>query len=227
MTPGMIAALMKSRASATGFFEISLPSGTRRLMLGSGEVAYGGTTYRGYDATIGSIESGDPVREDVSGEAPNTSITIRVAKTANKAQIAGEAVQLSPVKISLAALGLDASNHLIAIPDPELLFDGFIDQAVTNLDKQTDEVTYTIVSGFDYFLEDSEGQRLNDAFHESVWAGEKGLTNVTGVAKKVYWGTYGPAGANSAIGSSGVGSGGGYGGGRTIGGTLLTGRVSL
>jgi hypothetical protein len=217
MTPGMIAALAQQRASATGFFEIDLPSGTRRLLLGSGEVAYGGNTFKGYDSTIGSIGSGDPLREDASGQAPNTTLTITVAGTADKSEIAGAAIQLSPIKISLAALALDGSSHLIAIPDPELLFNGFIDQAVSDIDKQKDDVTYTIISAFDYFFEDSEGQRLSDAFHESVWSGEKGLANVTGVTKKVYWGTLGPNSA-SGIGSVGVGTGGGLSGG--IGGNV-------
>jgi hypothetical protein len=208
MTPAMIAALTARRKSVTGFFEIDLPSGTRRLLLGSGEAAYGGNTFKGYDSTIGSISSGDELKEDSSGVAPNTSITIQVASSATKADIAGEDVQLAPVRISLAALGLDTGKHVIAIPDPELMFDGFIDQAVSDLDKQKDEITYTVLSAFDYFFEDSEGQRLNDQFHESMWAGELGLSNVTGVARKIYWGALGPNSA-SGVASVGVGSGGG------------------
>jgi hypothetical protein len=218
MTPAMIAALSQQRASATGFFEIDLPSGTRRLMIGSGEASYGGNIFKGFDSTIGSISSGDTVREDSSGEAPNTTLTIDIAGTANKADIAGAQIQLAPVKISLAALALDSSSHLIAIPDPELLFDGFIDQATSGLDKQRDEVEYTVISAFDYFFEDSEGQRLNGQFHQSVWAGEHGLDNVTGVTRKVYWGTYGPGGAagvtsgsaSGSIISGGSGAGSGY-----------------
>ena len=205
MTPAMIAALQEQRASATGFFELDLPSGTRRLMLGSGEVSSGGFIFKGYDSTIGSIGSGDTVREDSSGEAPNTSLTIDIASTATRADIASGTVQLSPVRISLAALELDGSDHLIAIPDPELLFNGFIDQATIGLDRQRDEVNYTIISAFDYFFEDTEGQRLSSQFHKTVWAGELGLDNVTGVSRKVYWGTYGP-GSTSGV-SIGIGGG--------------------
>lgn len=207
MTPAMIAALSQQRASATGFFEMDFPSGTRRLLIGSGEVSYGGQTFKGFDGTIGSISGGDTVREDASGEAPNTTLTVEVASTADKSDIASEEVQLTRVRISLAALALDGSNHLIAIPDPELLFDGFIDQATSGLDQKKDEVTYTIISAFDYFFEDSEGQRLNGVFHKTVWPGETGLDNVTGVTRKVYWGSLGPAA------TSGVTTGGGAGGG--------------
>lgn len=219
MTPGMIAALTAKRKSVTAFFEIDLPSGTRRLLIGSGEAMYGGNTFKGYDSTIGAITSGDELKEDVSGVAPNTNVSIAVASTATKSDIAGAAVQLAPLKISLAALGLDGNSHVIAIPDPELLFDGFIDQAVSNIDKQKDQVTYTVISAFDYFFEDSEGQRLNSAFHHSVWpsaTGENGLDNITGVTRKIYWGTLGPNSAGGIVsgGSSGGGyAGGGYGGG--------------
>jgi hypothetical protein len=209
MTPAMIAALQQQRASATGFFEIDLPSGTRRLLIGSGEASSGGFTFKGFDSTLGSVSSGDPVREDASGEAPNTTLTIDIADTADRADIASNDVQLSPVRIFLAALGLNTSNHLIAIPDPELLFDGFIDQATIGLDRQKDEVEYSVISAFDYFFEDSEGQRLNGQFHQSVWAGEHGLDNVTGVTRKIYWGTYGPNGASGVVSGGSVSTSGG------------------
>jgi hypothetical protein len=224
MTPAMIAALQQKRASATGFFELDLPSGTRRLLLGSGEASSGGNTFKGYDSTIGSISSGDTVREDTSGEAPNTTLTIAVASGANKSDIAGAAIQLSPVKIYLAALALDTNDHVIAVPDPELLFDGFIDQATSGLDVQKDEVEYTIISAFDYFFEDTEGQRLNGQFHQTVWTGEHGLDNVTGVTRKIYWGAYGPNGASSSVsvGTSFMsGGGGGFGGGSSFGGRMM------
>lgn len=220
MTPAMIAALAANRKTATGFFEIDLPSGTRRILLGSGEAAWSGNTFKGYDASFGSIVGGDTISEDTSGQAPNVTITVQVASGATKSDIAGEAVQLSPFRIWLAALALDASEHLIAVPDPELLFDGIIDQATSEVDKAKDQITYSLVSGFDYFFEDSEGQRLSDSFHESVWSGEKGLANVTGVTRKIYWGTLAPGAA------AGVGGGGGAVSG-SIGSGSGPGRVRL
>jgi hypothetical protein len=207
MTPDMIAALSAKRKNVTGFFEIDLPSGTRRLLLGSGEVAWGANTFKGYDPTFGSITGGEGISEEATGQAPNTSFTVQVAASATKSDIAGADVQLAPAKIWLAAIQFDASSHFEAVPDPELIFDGFIDQAMSNVDRKKDEIDYTLVSGFDYFFEDSEGQRLSDAFHESVWSGEKGLVNVTGVTRKIYWGTYGPGGASSVTGGTAISGG--------------------
>jgi hypothetical protein len=197
MTPQMIAALGSGRATLTGLFEKALPSGTRRLLVGSTEVSWGGHQWVGYDATIGAIDAPDDIRDDMSGEAPNTSVDIRIAPTANRNDIAGPQVQLSPFKCWLAALELDINEHVQVVPDPELLFDGFIDQATIDLASKRDDLEYTVISAFDYFFEDSEGQRLNGQFHQSVWAGEKGLDNITGITKKIYWGAYGPNAAGS------------------------------
>jgi hypothetical protein len=141
------------------------------------------------------------VREDVSGEAPNMSITLIPSGTADREDIASAVVQLSPVRAWLAALTLDASQHLIVIPDPEPVFDGFIDQATIRLNEKQDDFDYTLLSAFDYLFEDSEGQRLNGSFHQSVWAGEKGLDNVTGITKKIYWGANAPPGTGGGSSS--------------------------
>lgn len=207
MTPDMITALSQKRAMATGFFTFGFPSGTRRMMVGSGEVSSSGNTYKGYDSAFGSIAGGQEVSEDATGEAPNTAVTVAFSPSATKTNFASEAVQLTPVTISLAALTLDASKHLIAIPDPELLFDGFIDQAIVQLDKKKDEVEYTLISAFDYFFEDSEGQRLNGPFHKTMYPTETGLDNVTGVTRKIYWGAYGPGQGGSITSFTGVGAG--------------------
>jgi hypothetical protein len=205
----MIAALSQSRAMATGFFEFDFPSGTRRLMIGSGEVSYGGNTFMGTDPTFGTIAGGESSREDTSGEAPNTSLAIAIHPDANRADIASDAVQLTPVRLYLAALTLDASKHLVAIPDPELLAEGFIDQPIISMDAKKDEVEYQITSGFDYFFEDSEGQRLSPAFYKTIYPSEDGLDNVTGVTRKIYWGQYGP-GQTGGIGAAIGGPTGGF-----------------
>jgi hypothetical protein len=203
MTPAMITALSSGRATLTGFYQIDLPSGTRRMLLGSTEVSWGGNTWKGYDATLGSIDIPDDIREDLTGQAPNTQINLNLASGVNRDNVAGQGVQLSPVKIWLAALTLDGSSLLQTIVDPELLFDGFVDQATLNLDKGRDDLDYTVISAFDYFFEDSEGQRLNGQFHRAIWSGEKGLDNVTGVTKKIYWGANAPPGTlnGSSIGT--------------------------
>lgn len=198
MTPQMVAALSSGRAFVTALFQIDVPViGNRYIMAGAGEVMWGANRFVGYDPAFGTFDSADEIREDVSGEAPNTSITIIPASTADRQAIAGPQVQLAPAKAWLAALMLDVDQHLIVVPDPELVFDGFVDQPTINLDTSRDEIDYSLISAFDYFFEDGEGQRLNGQFHQSVWPTETGLDNVTGLTKKLYWGAKAPPGANT------------------------------
>jgi hypothetical protein len=181
------------------------------MMLGSSEAVWGGHTYKGYDPTLGHIDATDDFSESNDGIAPNSSFTVVPSQTANRADIASPLIQLSPVKVHLAALTLDGSNKIVAVADPEQIFDGFIDQATTEEDRSRDDIDYTIISCFDFYFEDSEGQRLNGAFHQSLWAGEKGLDNVTGVTKHIYWGAPAPpvSGGTSSIYSGGGGGAGG------------------
>lgn len=216
MTPQLAAALNSGRASVTGLFQIDFPTATRRLLLGSTQAKWGADTFKGYDPDFGHVDSGDELREDVSGNAPNTSISVVPARGVDKAAIAGPQVQLSPFKIWLAALQKDGSGHIEVVPDPEPLFDGFIDQATINLGEKRDDIDYTLVSPFDYFFEDGEGQRLNGQFHRSRYAGEQGLDNVTGLTKKIYWGANPPGGVGSS-GSTSIYGGGGGGGGERFG----------
>lgn len=217
MTPAMAAALQSGRAVVTGLFQLDFPSGSRRLLLGSTEAKWGADTFKGYDVSIGHVDSGENIREDVSGQAPNTSISVVPAQGVDKSEIAGPEVQLSRARIWLACLQLNTTDkHVEVVPDPHPLFDGFVDQATINLDKNRDDVDYTFISGFDYFFEDGEGQRLNDQFHQSQYPGELGLANVTGITKKVYWGMSEPPvsqSTSSSIYGGGDGRSGRYEGG--------------
>jgi uncharacterized membrane protein YgcG len=215
VTPQLAAVLLSGRAVVTPLFRIGLPSGTRNLMLGSSEATWGADTFKGYDPTLGHINSGEQMREDVSGQAPNTAVSIVPAPTATMADIASATVQLAPFQIWLSALQLNVTDkHIEVVPDPELVFDGFIDQATINLTDKRKDVDYSLISGFDHFFEDSEGQRLNGQFHRSSYPGELGLDNVTGITKKIYWGMNTPVGGggSTSIYSGGSYSGGSYGG---------------
>jgi hypothetical protein len=214
MTPAMIAALSANRALITLFVQADLPDRTVRLLIGSGEVMWGTDKFVGYDPAFGFIDSGDDISESADGQAPNTSFTAVLSPDVDPLDVAGPQVQLSRFQVWLAALELDVSSHLQVVPDPDRLFDGFIDQATINLDQQREDAEFTVVSAFDYFFEDSEGQRLNGQFHRSIWPGEKGLDNVTGITKKIYWGTNPPPGMLS--GSGGTTLGGGLSGGGII-----------
>ena len=64
------------------------------------------------------------------------------------------------------------------------------------------------VSACERLFEVQEGARLSDAFHQEIWPGERGLANITGTKKKVYWGGEVPQSGITRL-SSGGGSGAG------------------
>src|SRR5690606_31007688 len=74
---------------------------------------------------------------------------------------------------------------------PDLMFDGQIDQT-TWTGGSTRELSMSIDSTAERLFERNNGNRLSDSWHESVWPGEKGHANATGLAVPVAWGAEKP-----------------------------------
>ena len=90
------------------------------------------------------------------------------------------------------------------VPDPYLLFLGAFDQPELRVDRGVLEIDIECSSAFDLLLEDDEGARLSDAFHQSIWPGELGMLNMTGIENDIYWGMATPGGS-AGIQVGGVG----------------------
>ena len=99
---------------------------------------------------------------------------------------------------------------------PVRLFDGFLDQAklVRGPDKFTLEIS--VVSLLEQLFELNIGNGLNPSFHKSVWPGETGEDQATGLVLADAWGVEAPPAAISP------GYGGGGGGGFTGPGWRVT-----
>src|SRR3546814_20326641 len=87
-------------------------------------------------------------------------------------------MQGSVVSLWLAAV--DRATGAV-IPEPLLLFTGELDQPTLTVDKGSRELEFECVSGFERLFDNEEGLRLADSWHQSVWPGEMGLANVTGI----------------------------------------------
>src|SRR3546814_9722195 len=59
-------------------------------------------------------------------------------------------------------------------------------------------LSYTAVSVFERLFETDEGARAQDAWHQSIWPGEKGLEFMTGTDKNLYFGGKRPKGQLTA-----------------------------
>ena len=120
------------------------------------------------------------------------------------AALAAPTAQGSQVLLYVGAVD-PVSGAVIGTPD--LVFVGEMDVPVQKVRQGDRALDITVISIFDRFLEQNEGTRLNTGFHETRWAGEKGLEFLSFVRDPAYWGSDGPKAVR--VNTRGQGTGGG------------------
>lgn len=183
-----------------GALKIELPSYTLCLLDGAGVVSFGGDIYVGRDDTFGVLAAIDVLSDGVGDEAPALSITLSPGDDAAANVLANPLMQGSPVTLSLGVIDRTTGAP---IPDPLMLFYGEVDQPTLKVGKGERSVEFECVSSFERLFDVDEGMRLADSFQQTVWPGDTGLSNITGVTKKIYWGSQGPNSSISYNGGSG------------------------
>lgn len=199
-TPQMETALSADTPLIFGALKIELPGYTLRLLDGAGVVTFGGDTYTGRDDTFGGLAAIDALSDGVGDEAPALSITLTPSDDAAASTLASPSMQGSPVSLWLGVV--DRATGIV-VPDPLLLFYGEVDQPTLKVGKGTRTLEYECVSSFERLFDVDEGMRLADSFHQTVWPSETGLANVTGITKKIFWGSEAPQGSVSYGGGGG------------------------
>lgn len=189
LTGQMDAALAADSAVVTLLVETTLPDHDLRLLFGSGAVPWGPKTFAGIDSQFGVLAAVEAIEDGTGDEAPGFSFTMHPPSNASAAELASADYQGSPVAVWLAAINPSTGQ---LVPDPYLLFTGQLDQPRLTIGRGSRAVDFDCVSDFERLLEADEGARLSDAFHQSVWPGELGFANVTGVEQTVYWGVADP-----------------------------------
>jgi hypothetical protein len=190
----------------TGLAEFNLPGRDIRLCDG-GFVYYGGNKFTSADPDFGAIESVDPLEERSGDEAPAGSLTFLPSSTASAAVLSQPTYQGSRMRFWLGRV--DEATGAIA-GDPELVFDGMLDTTTLRVGKGSRALDMGYISTAERLFNINEGNVLSPRFHKSVWPGEAGLDNATGVPLTVAWGVAGPPRGSTVGGSSGgVGGGGG------------------
>lgn len=206
LTPAMEAALVAAHALVFGAVQIDMPGSTIRLLDGSSELIIGGETFTGRDPTFGVLAAISEIEDGMGDEAPGLSITLHPASNAAAADLSAPEMQGCRVRVWLGAI--DPVTRLV-VADPYLLQDLVIDQPTLTAGKGSLVLELDCVSSMERLFENDEGFRLSDANHQRVWPGELGLSNMTGLPRKIYWGTAAPTGAASGGGGAGTGGGGG------------------
>jgi hypothetical protein len=180
-----------------GLCKIELPDGDV-LLCDGGFITWGADTYRSKDAVFGMIASIDALGEGVGDEVPALEMVLYPDGDAEPGDLSQPGFQTSRCRFWIAEY--DTDNAVVGTPD--LLFDGQIDRTMLTVGA-TRELAMSIVSLAERLFEMNTGNTLNPTWHKSIWPGELGHDNATGLAVQVAWGASKPTGTST--GTSGGG----------------------
>lgn len=180
--------------------EIVLGRHTMRLTDG-GFVRWGGQVFRARDPQFGAIGAVGNLSEGVGEEVPVIDMTLLPPSATAPSFLSQPGDQSAPARFWLGEVDIDAGTLMA---EPELQFEGEIDQTTIEFGADAHTVAMTIVSAAARLLERSIGNTLSPSFHKSIWPGETGHDQATGIGRTVAWGVEAPRG--------GAASGGAYGG---------------
>jgi len=183
--------------------EIVLGRHTMRLTDG-GFVRWGGNVFRSKDPLFGVIGSVGNLSEGVGEEVPVLNLTMLPPSTTAPSFLSQPGDQSAPARFWLAEIDIAAGT---LIGEPALQFEGEIDQTTIEFGAQTRALAMTIVSAAKRLLERSIGNTLSSSFHKSIWPGETGHDQATGIGRTVAWGVEAPRGGGGFAGGGSFGGG--------------------
>jgi hypothetical protein len=203
LTPQMTAALRSGQSPIVPLIEVELPGYTLLHLVGAGEVLWGGRHFRGRDPKFGVLISAGNLRDGVGNEAPDWPLTFAPPDEEAAADLAAAVAQGGEVN---GWLGVADRQTGLVVPDPIQVFAGELDVARLRVGKGGRTAEWRCVSALEPFHDQEVGARLSDAWHQLVWPGETGCSNMTGVEKTSFWGvekppsgvTYGSGGSTAA-----------------------------
>lgn len=185
---------MVDRVGYIGLLKIELPDATVRLCDG-GFVPWDSETFVSADPVFGSIGAVEAVSEGIAESVPALDLTLLPTDLAGPEDLSQPGFQRSRVRFWLAEYSPDAG---ILIGDPEPMFDGQIDQSTLRAGRGSLSLEMAVVSNLERLFTRNRGNSLNPRWHKSVWPGETGHDNATGLAIPVAWGVESQGGANGS-----------------------------
>ncbi|WP_299307859.1 hypothetical protein [uncultured Croceicoccus sp.] len=188
------------RVGLTVLMRVAFPGAIARWCDG-GFFEFEGELYRNCDPVWGSVASVEPIAEGTGDELPSMGFTIFAPGSTPIADLDRDDLQGSRVKLWIAEF--DAPSGEITRAD--LYYDGRIDRSVISIGRQLRSVDFEVGTMIERMLLRNRGNSLSSAWHKSVWPGETGHDNATGLKTQFAWGVGSPP--------AGVSAGGPYGGG--------------
>lgn len=193
-----------SKIMLTALAVIELPGTTLRYCDGA-FLYVGADKFTSADPEFGSIASADAIEDRTGDEAPAGSLTFLPSSVAAAATLSQPHYQGSPLRFYLARVDEQTGT---VVGDPELVFDGELDTTTLILGRGTRRLEMSFIGISERLFLVNEGNVVNDRFHQSIWPGELGMVNATGVPSNEPWGVEG-APRGSVYGGGGGGNAGG------------------
>lgn len=189
-----------NRIGLTSLLKIELP--TRDVLLCDGGFkVFGSETYQAKDPLFGTIAGCQELEEGIGEQVPALELTFLPPASAAVADLSQPGYQKSRVRMWLAEYEVDAGT---LSDTPDLLFDGMIDQTSILLSRDRRELSVSVVSTAERLFAKNKGNALSPTFHKSVWPGETGHDNASGLQVPVAWGVEKPQAGGGSFVPSGL-----------------------
>lgn len=174
--------------SLTGLLLMELPGMTVRLCDG-GFFYWGPDLYLSEHSVFGALQSIEALSEGAGEEIPALSMTFIPAASASAADLSQPGYQKSRVRFYIAEY--DPTTGLL-VGNPELQFDGQLDQTKLNFGRGTRTLDVDVVSNGERLFMRNDGNSLNASWHKSIWPGELGHDEASGLTVPIAWGVEAP-----------------------------------
>lgn len=175
----------------------------RDILLSDGGVTpWAGDTYRPEDADIGRIVSISELREGADGQIAPLSVVFAPPSSLAMGVLTTASLSRAPFFIWLAEY--DTETGLV-VGDPDLRFSGNLDVASIQYALRELLVSQTVTQALEVLFFQNNGNGLSARKHKSLYPGETGHDQATGVNRTIYWGTQSPNVTGARGGSGGRG----------------------
>lgn len=172
------------RILLAGLLKMELP-GRTVLLCDGGFVPWGAETYLSADAVFGTIGDFEVPEEGVGDIIPSGSLTMLPPSGQAAVNLSSPAFQGARVRMWIAEI--DPMTGL-PVGDPDLQADWQLDRTVLKSKRGERSLAIDMVGTAQRLLAKVEGNVLSSAFHSSIFPGEQGFDNGTGLEANFAWG---------------------------------------
>lgn len=177
-----------------GLVRIDLPGGPVIRLSEGGEVRWGADLFVPFDPSYGALGSVESLAEGIGVEVPALQLTLLPPSSASAASLVQPGSQSARVRLWLARY--DPASMTV-ISAGSAMFDGFLDTATLVRGPGKLELRCQVVAMLERLFELNIGNSLNQTFHKSIWPGETGEDQATGLSLPDAWGVEGPVQATT------------------------------